>query len=268
MTGARCKKKFVFQGFTLIELLVVIAIIALLMAILLPALQAVKKQAQTVICKSNLRSWGLIWKMYTDSYDGKFQRGVGGELQTVDNRWVTILYDYYKTADFRYCPLATKTREENAYNPFMAWGPLDGPGGAQVSASYGFNEWLANRPQSEGESSNYFRNINNVTTPNNVPLFMDCFWYDVWVHSVDRPPDEDGSTVALSGSNEIRRVCLNRHSQAIHVLFCDFTVRKVDLKELWTLKWHVNYDIRGPWTLAGGVTPDMWPDWMQGMKDY
>ena len=58
------------RGFTLIELLVVIAIIALLMAILMPALQRVKKQARTIICKSNLGQYGLAARMYIDDSDG------------------------------------------------------------------------------------------------------------------------------------------------------------------------------------------------------
>ena len=60
------------RGFTLIELLVVIAIIALLMAILMPALQRVKNQAQKVSCQARLKQWGLIFKLYTDDHDGYF----------------------------------------------------------------------------------------------------------------------------------------------------------------------------------------------------
>ena len=58
------------KGFTLIELLVVIAIIALLLAILMPSLRKAKKVAQGVVCQSNLKQWGLVWGIYTNSYDG------------------------------------------------------------------------------------------------------------------------------------------------------------------------------------------------------
>ncbi|MHC4204275.1 MAG: type II secretion system protein, partial [Planctomycetota bacterium] len=62
------------KGFTLIELLVVIAIIAILMAILMPALQRVKQQAGSVACQSNLKQMGLVVSMYTGDFDGKFHQ--------------------------------------------------------------------------------------------------------------------------------------------------------------------------------------------------
>ena len=60
------------NAFTLIELLVVIAIIALLLAIITPSLQLAKERAQFILCKVNLRSYGLAMKLYLNEYDDKY----------------------------------------------------------------------------------------------------------------------------------------------------------------------------------------------------
>ncbi len=63
------------KAFTLIELLVVIAIIAILLAILMPALSRVKEQGKRAACLSNLKQLQLAWSMYADENDDKIVNG-------------------------------------------------------------------------------------------------------------------------------------------------------------------------------------------------
>jgi hypothetical protein len=58
------------------------------------------------------------------------------------------------------------------------------------------------------------------------------------------------------------------HGGFQNTVSCDGAARKVGMKELWTLQWSRSFDINGPWTKAGGVAPDDWPQWMRGFKDY
>jgi prepilin-type processing-associated H-X9-DG protein len=78
------------------------------------------------------------------------------------------------------------------------------------------------------------------------------------------PPYED----FIDGHSLGATCVINRHDGGMNSLFLDWSVRKVGLKEPWTLKWHREFDTANKWTLAGGVQPEDWPEWMRKFKDY
>ncbi|MGC8538997.1 MAG: prepilin-type N-terminal cleavage/methylation domain-containing protein [Phycisphaerae bacterium] len=80
------------HGFTLVELLVVISIIAILIALLLPALARARQMALALQCSANLRSQGQILAEYTDTYRGMLPYG----YCTRDaSGWSDLLFDFY-----------------------------------------------------------------------------------------------------------------------------------------------------------------------------
>ncbi len=94
MRKQRCARRGSRDGFTLIELLVVVAIIALLISILLPALQQARAISRQLVDKSNLRAHGQAAYLYAEDNSGLLPRGILG--------WGSTEYGIYATALLQY----------------------------------------------------------------------------------------------------------------------------------------------------------------------
>jgi len=250
-------------GFTLIELLVVISIIALLMSILMPSLTKAKKTAQAAVCLSNLHQLGIACDMYAQD-----NKGLMPDQENFD--WVPKLKPYYQDEELLICPSAKKTKDDGWGNKFYAWvedWDMDGDGVEEdVIGSYGINMFLSQN-SGGGRAGKLWGPVNILKGAAYVPAFSDSAMDEDSPLAEDNPPEYDGQVYgAGGGTDEMRDRCLNRHNEAINVLFADWHTRKAGLKELWELRWHPDWiEDRAAagepdWTIGTG--------WMLHMKRY
>jgi hypothetical protein len=274
--------------------LVVISIIALLLSLLMPSLQRARRQAKAMRCQANLRQWGIVYAAYTAENDGYLPPVSLGYVEPLASRW-----DFYGALPWpddslqenqpaaipkalRYCPMAAKRENVAQGGPeiggtFLAWSSmvLDSWGSrwrSSYAENYQAHSWWGDRSDpSVGADFRFMWVTSAVKNAPTVPVLLDSMWAYVGMYDDKSPPPEYDAIPTRDlrkGYIACDSVCINRHDAGVNSLFMDWSVRKVGLKELWTLKWWSQYNTRGPWTKAGGAKPEDWPEWMRGFKDY
>jgi prepilin-type processing-associated H-X9-DG protein len=242
-----------------VELLVVVAIIALLIAILLPALNKARGVARAVVCASNVRQYQNALAFYGADYNNQ-------PLPYNNSRlFMEPLEQYHGSVkNVRLCPDANIS--DPVYDTYSygygtahyAWKFLG------CTSSYGFNGFMYNSKDGSPTSDhnggkrhasattadgNYPKAWWDTLSPEHaseVPWFLDAMWSDLWPHENDAIPDgfdspPMGSTIHCMMS----RACVDRHLMAINIAYADGHVERVDIADLWNVRWSRTFVLQG-----------------------
>jgi hypothetical protein len=274
------------------------------MSILMPALRNVREQAKDSICMQRLQQWSVLFNMYSTENDGILMgwaeyNWFGGEF--VEHAWIPMMYPYAKSFELYMCPSATElwswgqsfNRPQSAWDfqyivsgepsagewyPYYKVGTEEYP--IYSYGSYGKNEWITT-PTEDCKESDYYKWVHfylNIRFKNvaRIPLLGDANWAAGFPWAEDEPAEFREHSPVCGCGGEINRWNLDRHRYSVNFAFLDWSVRKVGLRQLWSLKWsRQQTETKFPVPSWGNMNvvldwndSEVWPEWMQLSKNY
>ena len=215
------------KAFTLIELLVVVAIIAILAAMLMPALNRARQQAKSTACITGLKQIGLAWQMYVNDYDQfTLWHNTEGNSQPQgcwDYFWYELLTPYTEGTEVFQCPAYGKVAKHRSTGLTQAKGDT-------YATDFGINSYTTRCTIGDLKSA-----------PDSLVLVWDCTEIGCSRYDRNRIPfninmkftlkSPDGTpcgvtacthpTVHQIPSFYSRKGNQGPHNKGINVLFCD-----------------------------------------------
>lgn len=232
------------KAFTLIELLVVIAIIAILLAVIAPALKRAKAQAQAIICMNNLSQIGLVTAIYAQENDNYVPRGTGN---SIDLTWF-----------MRFLPYVGHTATETDYRNVKIYRcpafPKSGVGLDQIpnirqTVCFVINGWkFKNKSDLIGEEEKKPTKLSEFKVPmatvyltdNEVgpwrPVIEDENSSDIVRLDIFRPSHLPASTNETDAGHG-RRIPRDRHRKGCNALFLDWHAEYVPAEKMLINLW-------------------------------